>query len=56
MESEYIGRLPPCSYETFRRSISGDQVAALFGDGGIQFTIGELGTAVELKLSAPILV
>jgi acetolactate synthase I/II/III large subunit len=30
-------------------------VAALIGDGGIQFTIGELATAVELRLPVPIL-
>ncbi|MBP7243248.1 5-guanidino-2-oxopentanoate decarboxylase [Amaricoccus sp.] len=30
-------------------------VVALIGDGGIQFTIGELATAVELGLSVPIL-
>jgi acetolactate synthase-1/2/3 large subunit len=30
-------------------------VAALIGDGGIQFTIGELATAVELGLGLPIL-
>ena len=30
-------------------------VVALIGDGGIQFTIGELATAVELKLPVPIL-
>jgi len=30
-------------------------VAALIGDGGIQFTIGELATAVELELALPIL-
>jgi acetolactate synthase-1/2/3 large subunit len=30
-------------------------VAALIGDGGIQFTIGELATAVELALPVPIL-
>ncbi|HZF35512.1 MAG TPA: thiamine pyrophosphate-dependent enzyme, partial [Candidatus Angelobacter sp.] len=31
-------------------------VVALIGDGGLQFTIGELATAVELELSVPILV
>ena len=31
-------------------------VVALIGDGGLQFTIGELATAVELGLSVPILV
>ncbi|MFO1047812.1 MAG: thiamine pyrophosphate-dependent enzyme [Geminicoccaceae bacterium] len=30
-------------------------VVALIGDGGIQFTIGELATAVELELGLPIL-
>ena len=30
-------------------------VCALIGDGGIQFTIAELATAVELKLAVPIL-
>ncbi len=30
-------------------------VVALIGDGGLQFTIGELATAVELGLSVPIL-
>ena len=30
-------------------------VVALIGDGGIQFTIGELATAVELGLAVPIL-
>ena len=30
-------------------------VVALTGDGGIQFTIGELATAVELELALPIL-
>ena len=30
-------------------------VVALIGDGGIQFTIGELATAVELGLALPIL-
>ncbi len=30
-------------------------VIAVIGDGGIQFTIGELATAVELKLPLPIL-
>ncbi|HEU0222441.1 MAG TPA: 5-guanidino-2-oxopentanoate decarboxylase [Paracoccaceae bacterium] len=30
-------------------------VAALIGDGGIQFTIGELATAAELRLPVPIL-
>ena len=29
-------------------------VIALIGDGGIQFTIGELATAVELGLAVPI--
>lgn len=31
-------------------------VVALIGDGGIQFTIGELATAVELGLPVPILI
>ena len=31
-------------------------VVALIGDGGLQFTIGELATAVELGLAVPILV
>jgi acetolactate synthase-1/2/3 large subunit len=31
-------------------------VVSLIGDGGIQFTIGELATAVELKLPVPIIV
>ena len=31
-------------------------VVSLIGDGGLQFTIGELATAVELKLGVPILV
>jgi len=31
-------------------------VVALIGDGGIQFTIGELATAVELALPVPILI
>ena len=31
-------------------------VVALIGDGGIQFTIGELATAVELRLPVPIIV
>lgn len=31
-------------------------VVALIGDGGLQFTIGELATAVELRLPVPILV
>jgi acetolactate synthase-1/2/3 large subunit len=31
-------------------------VAALIGDGGLQFTIGELATGVELKLGVPVLV
>ena len=30
-------------------------VIAVIGDGGIQFTIGELATAVELQLPVPIL-
>jgi acetolactate synthase I/II/III large subunit len=30
-------------------------VAALIGDGGLQFTVGELATAVELELPIPIL-
>jgi acetolactate synthase-1/2/3 large subunit len=31
-------------------------VVSLIGDGGLQFTIGELATAVELNLAVPILV
>lgn len=31
-------------------------VVSVIGDGGIQFTIGELATAVELKLPVPIIV
>jgi acetolactate synthase I/II/III large subunit len=31
-------------------------VVSLIGDGGLQFTIGELATAVELELGVPILV
>jgi acetolactate synthase-1/2/3 large subunit len=31
-------------------------VVALIGDGGLQFTIAELATAVELELAVPILV
>ena len=31
-------------------------VVALIGDGGLQFTIAELATAVELGLSVPVLV
>lgn len=31
-------------------------VVALIGDGGLQFTVGELATAVELRLSIPIVV
>ncbi len=31
-------------------------VVSLIGDGGLQFTIGELATAVELELGLPILV
>jgi acetolactate synthase-1/2/3 large subunit len=31
-------------------------VVSLIGDGGLQFTIGELATAVELELAVPILV
>jgi len=31
-------------------------VVSLIGDGGLQFTIGELATAVELELALPILV
>ena len=31
-------------------------VVAVIGDGGLQFTIGELATAVELQLPVPILV
>jgi acetolactate synthase-1/2/3 large subunit len=31
-------------------------VVALIGDGGIQFTIGELASAVELGLPVPVLV
>jgi acetolactate synthase-1/2/3 large subunit len=30
-------------------------VVALIGDGGLQFTVGELATAVELQLAVPIL-
>ena len=30
-------------------------MVALIGDGGIQFTLGELATAVELQLPVPIL-
>jgi acetolactate synthase-1/2/3 large subunit len=32
------------------------QVVALCGDGGFQFTMGELGTAVQYRLSIPIIV
>jgi acetolactate synthase-1/2/3 large subunit len=32
------------------------QVAALCGDGGFQFTMGELGTAVQYRLALPIIV
>jgi acetolactate synthase-1/2/3 large subunit len=31
-------------------------VVSLIGDGGLQFTLNELATAVELKLAVPILV
>jgi acetolactate synthase-1/2/3 large subunit len=31
-------------------------VAAIVGDGGLLFTVGELATAVELELALPILV
>jgi acetolactate synthase-1/2/3 large subunit len=39
-----------------RLALPDTPVVSLIGDGGLQFTIGELATAVELELSLPILV
>jgi acetolactate synthase-1/2/3 large subunit len=39
-----------------RLALPDTPVVSLIGDGGLQFTIGELATAVELELTLPILV
>jgi acetolactate synthase-1/2/3 large subunit len=39
-----------------RLALPDTPVVSLIGDGGLQFTIGELATAVELELALPILV